>query len=563
MADDSTIELWNFPSLYEGIWMRDSETILCVGAYLKACSGRLRGFVYMRGADDGDEEYQAFSLFKSLLGDDALEKSTIVIPEDGFPSDSPRRSDTPLDILEKFIDQPPIDTLYYQEVSRPGTSLSDTTVGKHIDSLMSDAAEAISRAREHIRTKTLAAQDPHHSINTTPRRSRKSAETALAQELVETRQQLAELEGCRLVSEERSSQLVALGESITELEVENEQLWAKNQEQDRIIQTLRGEVESMRVGPSLKDAGTQAQATLVNAGPFQTDSIADERQEELLSLQSEVSQITTEKDEAISRATQLSKELSDGKAGVVKLRLTITGLEKECSDMKERIEGFSKAADKQRQNLEGSKAETQASQKKLQTAEAELAKSKKEIERMQEKEGKVEEERRSAMKISEGCLKARDESKAELAIVRSQVDSVQKQAKKKIDEFQKSLDEKEGQIASISKAAEAWAVASAEVERLKADIRVEKERARSRYQEAQSELATFQSVLHTEREQRESERVADAGRPEHENVIWEVELGEERDLGERGVGGYLLRTAELEEWGRSRWDAVAGGCIIV
>ncbi|KAG9094312.1 hypothetical protein FRC06_010905 [Ceratobasidium sp. 370] len=161
----------------------------------------------MRGPEDEEEENQGFDLFKSLVGNDVLEKSTIIIPEDG--SDLPLCSDTPLDLLARFVDQPPIDTLYHQEISRPGTFLSDTTFGKHFDKLLSDAAEIISRAREHIRAKTLAVQESSQPADTPLRRSRKSTEASLAQQLVEAKRQLAELEGRYAAAEGRSNQITA------------------------------------------------------------------------------------------------------------------------------------------------------------------------------------------------------------------------------------------------------------------------------------------------------------------------------------------------------------------
>ncbi|KAG8733012.1 hypothetical protein FRC12_019008, partial [Ceratobasidium sp. 428] len=126
ISEDATVELWCFPSLYEGSYMRDAETLLCVGAYLKACSGRLRGAVYMRGPEDEDEEERAFELFKSIIGDDILESSTIIIPysptspssEDSSLLDAYLPFDPPHEILSQFINQPPIETLYHREISQ-------------------------------------------------------------------------------------------------------------------------------------------------------------------------------------------------------------------------------------------------------------------------------------------------------------------------------------------------------------------------------------------------------------------------------------------------------------
>ncbi|KAG8755890.1 hypothetical protein FRC12_010743, partial [Ceratobasidium sp. 428] len=178
----------------------------------------------------------------------------------------------------------------------------------------------------------------------------------------------------------------------------------------------------------------------------------------------------------------------------------------------------------------------------------------------------LEDERRAAIKLSEDCLKVRDELKTELTAAKSQVTAVEKQAKKKVEELQISLNETSAQLAVISKAAEAWAVASTRVEELEGIIRAEREQAESRYQEAQSETERLQSVFDAECVGWEAERALtnkEQERLEKEMTIRETELREERGLREREVGGYILRMSELEEWGQSRWDAVGAGCLIM
>ncbi|KAG9119029.1 hypothetical protein FRC07_006165 [Ceratobasidium sp. 392] len=568
---DSSIEIWKFPSLYEGDWMRDAETLLCVGAYLERCSGRFRGAVYMRGPEDEDGEDNAFELFKSIVGDDIPEESTVVIPypsnspslEGGFLSNSHTPFDAPLEILTKFVYQPPVEMLYHKEISQPGASLADTSLGKLFEKYLSDAAKAISRARDHIRSKTLATQDPSYPPSTSPRRSRKTTETALTQQLFEVRKQVAELEA-------RSNHFAELTESNTALEAENEELRSQNYELNQIIRALRDEVEFMRVEPSLEDVGIQAKAILVDAGPFQTEPIVDEvviqQQDEIFSLQSAVARIMAEKDETIARVSQLSKELEVAKATAADSKKTIADLEKTIAGHTKRIEGLEKAGAKHQQNLNDAKAETTTVQKKLRETEDDLTKSKKEIARIQAREEKLEEERRSAIKISEECLKVRDDLKAELATAKSQASAVEKQAKKKVEELQKSLNETSAQVAAISKAAEVWAVASAKVEELEGTIRAERERAELRHHEAQFDIERLRSAHDTEREGWEAERAlasAEQQRLENEKEAGERELKEEQELREREAEGYMVRMSELEEWGQSRWDAVGAGCIMM
>ncbi|KAG9118975.1 hypothetical protein FRC07_006230 [Ceratobasidium sp. 392] len=522
-------------------------------------SRRFRGAVYMRGPEDEDEEDKAFELFKSIVGNDISKNSTVTIP---YSSDSPVSFGTPLETLTKFVDQPASETLYHREISQPGASLTDTSLGKLFDKYLSDTEKTISRAREHIRTKTLAAQDPSYSPSTSPRRSRKTTETALTQQLFEARRQVAELES-------RSTQITELVESNTALEAENETLRAQNYELNQVIQALRDEVESMRVEPSLEDVEIQVQTVLVDAGPFQTELSVDEvvvrQQAEISSLQSEVARIMAEKDETIARVSRLSKELESAKATAADSKKTIADLEKTISGQTKRIEGLEKAGAKHQQSLNDAKSETAATQKKLDKTEDDLRKSKKEIARIQAREEKIEEERRAAIKISEECLKVREELKTELATAKSQASIMEKQAKKKVDELQKSLNETSAQLATISKAAEAWAVASEKVEELEGVIRAEKERTTTQYQEGLFEIEKLRYAHETEREGWKTERAlanVEQQRLEGEKEARERELKEERELREREAEGYMVRMSELEEWGRSRWDAVGVGCII-
>ncbi|KAG8709793.1 hypothetical protein FRC09_000466 [Ceratobasidium sp. 395] len=569
ISEDATVELWCFPSLYEGSYMRDAETLLCVGAYLKACAGRLRGAVYMRGQEDEDEEEKAFELFKSIIGDDILESSTIIMPYSPTSPSSVDSSllhayppfDPPHEILSQFINQLPIETLYHREISQPGTSLTDTTLGKHFDRLLADIEKTVSRAREHIRTRTLTAQDP--TSNTSPRRSRKTTEITLTQQLVDARRKMAELEA-------NSNQLNALGESNRALEAENEEFRAQNEYLNQAIQALRDELESMRVEASVEHVGVQTQNNLVDGGPIQTDPIVDEvvvqQQAEISSLRLEVSKLTTERDQAITQVSMLSKDLAGAKTTAADSKKTISDLEKKLSGQEKKVEALEKASDKHQQTLGAAKTETAGIQKKLKEIEEELAKSKKEVERLQAREGKLEEERRAAIKVSEDCLKIRDELKAELGTAKSQVTAVEKQAKKKVEDLQKSLNETSAQLAVISKAAEAWAMASARVEELEGIVRAERMQAESRHQEAQCETERLQSVLDAERVEWEAQRALtneEQQRLENEMAIYETELREERDLREREVEGYILRMSELEEWGQSRWDAVGAGCLIM
>ncbi|KAG8732459.1 hypothetical protein FRC12_019262, partial [Ceratobasidium sp. 428] len=178
----------------------------------------------------------------------------------------------------------------------------------------------------------------------------------------------------------------------------------------------------------------------------------------------------------------------------------------------------------------------------------------------------LEDERRAAIKLSEDCLKVRDDLKAELGTAKSQVAAVEKQAKKKVEDLQKALNETSAQVAAISKAAEAWAVASTRVEELEGIVRVERIQAESRHQEAQSEIKRLQDAFDTEREGWEAERALtneEQQRLEKGMTMRETELREERELREREVEGYMLRMSELEEWGQSRWDAVGAGCLIM
>ncbi|QRV76946.1 hypothetical protein RhiJN_19792 [Ceratobasidium sp. AG-Ba] len=608
MMNEREVYILNFPNLYENKWMQDTDTLFHVVQCLnKYTEGRLKGVVYMRGLGGTDEEYRSLQLFKSLVGERALENSVLVLQnpstrwisqQDGLANDPPSiclldaSAESYFGILDQLVHRPAFTTLYQQEAAQK-TPLFKTTVGRLLDSYLADDEKRVTCARARLQGKEPEQQDPPVPLTSTPPRTRQRTSSDIAQELARARHKITELEEYYAAIQE---QLAAQGESSLALEADNRTLEIRNQELESIVHDLRDEADRHAVR-NTKDICVQTDFSsnpLLNPLPTPNDIAALHSQ--IDSLRSDLAKVTSEKATSVDEATRLSTELAVAKNEVAQLTLANAELEKKANGQEKRADALQKkseglqtkhdALEKKSKEVEKEKAElvkenkaaagAQARVKSLEdkhkAAEDDSKKSKQELDALRKKQDGLEKERQQAIKVSEEILKLNEGLKKDVETAKGQADIVQKQAKGRVSELQKTIEEKDAQLAEqrvqlkdIASAAGAWAAASAEVERLKTCMQTEREQAEARHQAAQEQITQLRNILQIEKSSWEEERDWGTGelrRLELVNGALRMKLKMETMLREAEVDGYSRRITELEEWGQSRWDAVGSGCII-
>lgn len=535
----------------------------------------------MRDLEDEDDEL-SLSLFKALVGECAYDDSTIsiVTPADGKKYSETRETahaDLPaitllgfsqnacLDVLEQFLDRPTIEILYPLEIAQ-GATPGNTTAGKLFGAYLDEAQGAITYARQHLNG-TVMGQDPHHST-TGIGRSHRRTDSGLARELEEARRHISTMDAQMSLDREQSAeQITQLEGSNSALHVERAQLESRILELDRSCQNLHLEVEQLRTTsfqPLLQQVSASVQTEDLVKQVAQAE-VVETVEKCAASLQIQLEQITTEKAEAIAQVAGLSNELAELKKYTATLQVTNGELEKENTGLKKRAEGFSKGIEKKDQVIAAAKAEAQATKGDCEKAKAEHSKTKSELTSVQAKVSKLEAERQSALKISEELLKDKKKLETELESSKSQTDSVQKVAKKKVDALQKLVDEKDLQFGSISKAALAWLSAQVQVERLQRELAAQTERADINSRDANLAINAIQATLEKERtswdSERESMNAAVISLKIDRDAVG-MSLSMEEKLRELEVAGYTARIEELDQWTRSRWNAVGSECVI-
>ncbi|KAF8760718.1 hypothetical protein RHS01_00256 [Rhizoctonia solani] len=282
-CSDRNIQVWKFPSLHEGTWLERAEAFLCVTAHLKACNGNLQGAVYAYGLDDDEDDGSngAFQLFRSLMGDDTLSKSTIIISSDpGEPT---------ID-LENALEPPA----------------------------------------------------PFSPRSPTPRRRPVTKLSGLASELAQVRRQFDELQDAYAALESNcAEQTTQLEESVLELRTRDGGLRAENDSLRAEISALNATLNELRPKPRQNQVVSRDNAVQTDPPPEEKPTRSD-MQAEALSLKTQLAESKLAEAKAIKGAANLSEELTKAKSPLMEVQRANAELKKNVGLLEKQAENTTK-----------------------------------------------------------------------------------------------------------------------------------------------------------------------------------------------------------------------------
>ncbi|CAE6464239.1 unnamed protein product [Rhizoctonia solani] len=534
-------------------------------------NGNLQGIIYLYGADD-EEDGEGVQLFRSLIGDDALKQSTIVVSTEPVESVGdlndilpgvlksvlPRLTDSAcFNLIEQFLEpsRAPMLCEYQREIT-DGKFVGSTTAGRFFEERLKDAKTTIECALGHIRGRLLSPPVPCSPRSSTPRRRDKVS--GLMNELIQSRQRVDELQDAYATLESNcAEQMARLEELSSELHAENSSLRAE-------LDSLKAALEELRPKSEQSQVDTRDCSVQVDPPPEEKATRCD-LQAEVLSLKSQLAEAKLAEAKATKEIAGLSKELSAIKSPLAEAQNANDELTKKVGSLEKQAESKTKALETKSEEVNKVKIEVAKVGGQLKSTKDELEKAQRQLKEWAAGRTKLEEERSKAINISESMLRSNANLEKELGAAKAQVDAVKKQSQVEINRLQESMAEKESRIGEIARAAEVWAFASAEAGALKEELKLLQTCTDARQRETYAEL--FQ--VRAEYEQASKEWGLERTRLDASILsLTQTNDKTKNDLAkaivQKGVEsqGYIARIAELEQWGEQRWDAMGGDCLI-
>ncbi|KAF8708312.1 hypothetical protein RHS03_03507, partial [Rhizoctonia solani] len=546
-------------------------------------NGNLQGVVYAYGLDDDedDDSNGAFQLFRSLMGDDTLSKSTITISSDlgeptidleNVPQDIHRTilsrltRDTCFNLIDQFLEPNRAPTLCgYQREITDKKFMGSTTAGRLFEQKMKDAQMMIERALGHIHGRPLSPSVPFSPISPTPRRRPIAKLSGLASELAQVRRQFDELQDAYAALESNcAEQTTQLEESVLELRTRDGGLRAENDSLRAEINALNATLNELRPKPRQNQVVSRDNAVQTDPPPEEKPTRSD-MQAEALSLKTQLAESKLAEAKAIKDAANLSEELTKAKSPLMEVQRANAELKKKVGLLEKQAENTTKTIEAKKDEVEKAKSEATKLQSQLKSTRDELEKVQRQLKESAAAKSKLEDERSKAISVSESALKAKENVEKELVVEKARIGVSKNESQKEIDRLKKSIAEKEAHIGEIARAAEVWTLASAEAKSLKEELKLLQTCADARQREIQTELceardeykrATIEWDLERTRLDSSILALTQTGEKTRSDLDRTIEFKDKE------AQGYVKRIAELEEWGKQRWDAIGGDCII-